>query len=480
MVSQDARTEKGSAKRKTEPASRSTDADNDVIERPRSSGEHEGEHKWTEIERWARGCWQCFVVGLRASESEDGSLECKCHLMESEATEWQRPSDAMAEGIEHMLVGMRILRESCRQNSESMEALSKRLLALWEPAQSTEWQQDSGLGFDSDELGIPSTPPSDIFSARPMSSYSSAVGEHMVALVEKRKSSATEDDGGERKRHRVEEYSDSICGGGWEQVTEESGEDGKQSKQPTPSADMAEFGWRAEPALLQSNVVAEVRYNVDMSVTHSQASELEELAYGEWFAQYQRNEERGVARDIRRIIEQWRDRCGICWLEGRDTRHTWDKCVRAAPAEWKAVDTQIKAIMDRVLCRATAKEADGEWRRNSGCWRCGMPAWICQRFEFVPKRWYQPKAGNQRCSHGGLLAQMVSAICVKHPIGAAYVIAQKKMGAGQERVRLDSQDGVDWLVDWDTKSKPEASNFIYVAVELERYARVARRISHGI
>lgn len=302
----------------------------------------------------------------------------------------------------------------------------------------------------------------------------------MAVRMGKHKSSATEDESSERKRQRLEEYSNSIPAGEWELLPEERGKDRSQSKQPTPNADAAPSTWRAEPTLLQSNIVAEVKYNADMSVTHRMVSALEERAYTEWLTQYQKNEERAVTRDIRRIKEQWRGRCGFCWLGGLDTRHPWDKCVLTPPIAWKAVDAQIKTIIDTVLCEATAKGADREWQRNSGCWRCGMPAWVCRRFEFIPKRWYQPKEGSHSCNYGGLLAQMMSAICVKHPIGAAYVIAQMKIGAGQERVRLDSQDGVDWLVDWDKKSKPEASNFLYVAVELERYARVARRISHGI
>ena len=226
--------------------------------------------------------------------------------------------------------------------------------------------------------------------------------------------------------------------------------------------------------------MAEVQYTADMRVTHQQASGLEEEAYDEWLAQYEKNDERGVARDIRRIAVEWKDRCGLCWVEGRETVHTWDKCMRTAPTAWKAVDTHIKTIRDTILNQSSGKGEGGEWQQNSGCWRCGMPAWMCSRFEFVPGRWYQRKAGDQGCKHGGVLAQMVSAICIKHPIGAAFVIAQKKIWAGQERVRLDSENGVDWLVDWDTKSKPEASNFVYVAVELERYARVARGISQGI
>lgn len=451
------------------------------------------EYKWTEIARRAGGCWRCFVARLATQRGDDELVEDNGHWHQSEKAEMQRPSEAMAEGIEHMLAGMRILRESCKRSAQSIEGLARRLLEVGEPGPGAEWRQDSGLGLDSDELDeldLPSTPPVELLCRQATSSWSRAsLEEDVTAPIQKRKSSRREEkddemegESSQRKRRRLREQDATIAAVELEFSAEEHREDDQQSKQqmPAPAPDAERDRWRAEASLLQSNIVAEVQYMANTKVTHQQASRLEEEVYDEWLVQYEKNDERGVARDIRRIAVEWKDRCGLCWVEGRETVHTWDKCMRTGPTAWKAVDTDIKTIQDKILCKSSSKAEDGEWQRSSGCWRCGMPAWMCSRFEFVPGQWYQRKAGDQGCKHGGVLAQMVSAICIKHPIGAALVIAQKKIWAGQERVRLDSENGVDWLVDWDTKSKPEASNFVYVAVELERYARVARGISHGI
>ena len=80
------------------------------------------------------------------------------------------------------------------------------------------------------------------------------------------------------------------------------------------------------------------------------------------------------------------------------------------------------------------------------------------------------------CPDENLLRHIAGSVLAHFEAGAACVVAHVKESWGQEKTRLDSQDGIEWLQDYCSWTNPECSFFALVVFELEKFGGLARSI----
>jgi hypothetical protein len=105
-----------------------------------------------------------------------------------------------------------------------------------------------------------------------------------------------------------------------------------------------------------------------------------------------------------------------------------------------------------------------------------MPAWRCDSFEHIPGRFFRPKGPEVACQDESMLRHIAGGVLAHFEAGAACVVAQVKESWAQQKVELDSADGIDWLQDYGGWSKPECSFFALIVLELEKFGNMARLI----
>lgn len=239
------------------------------------------------------------------------------------------------------------------------------------------------------------------------------------------------------------------------------------------------------PSLFNEAIVAQVsRTNAGMR--HEAMGQHELDAYVEWMEQWGsgRGDEKDKADEFRTLHITWKQRCGVCWfrcdggvasISEEEAEHSPDMCPHKGSAIWRSVMQRADVIRGKVL---TKKVVEGEavgWRASSGCWKCGLPAWRCDSFKRVSKRFFWPKVPEVACQDENLLRHVAGSVLAHFEAGAACVIAQVKERFGQENTRLESPEGINWLQDYDEWTNPECSFFALVVFELAKFGTIARR-----
>jgi hypothetical protein len=105
-----------------------------------------------------------------------------------------------------------------------------------------------------------------------------------------------------------------------------------------------------------------------------------------------------------------------------------------------------------------------------------MPAWQCDSFERIPKRFFWPRVPEVACQDENLLRHIAGSVLAHFEAGAACVVAHVKESWGQEKVSLHSPDGIEWLQDYGGWTSPECSFFALVVFELGKFGTIARSI----
>jgi hypothetical protein len=157
-------------------------------------------------------------------------------------------------------------------------------------------------------------------------------------------------------------------------------------------------------------------------------------------------------------------------------QHTLDTCPQKGSVIWRSAMQRAGVIQSKVLTkRVDGGEAVG-WPASSGCWKCGLPAWRCDSFEQVPHRFFRPWVPEVACQDKDMLRQIAGSVLAHFEAGAACVVAQVKESWGREKVKLESQEGIDWLQDYAGWTSPECSYFALVVFELEKFGTIARSL----
>jgi hypothetical protein len=233
------------------------------------------------------------------------------------------------------------------------------------------------------------------------------------------------------------------------------------------------------PSLLLFNeaMVAQVR-GTGADKHHEAMHPYEQVAYTRWIEQYQSGsrDPRLRADEFRELQKAWKSRCGICWFSRRGgarmwmaAQHTPDTCPQKGLAIWRSAMQRADVIQSKVLRKRV-------WPASSGCWKCGLPAWRCDSFEQVPHRFFRPWVPEVACQDKDMLRHIAGSVLAHFEAGAACVVAQVKESWGREKVKLESQEGIDWLQDYAGWTSPECSYFALVVFELEKFGTIARAL----
>ncbi|OAQ58899.2 hypothetical protein VFPPC_16935 [Pochonia chlamydosporia 170] len=233
----------------------------------------------------------------------------------------------------------------------------------------------------------------------------------------------------------------------------------------------------AVPSLFNEAIVAQVR-RTDTGMWHEAMRQHELDAYTKWLEQYLsgHGDNRSKAVEFRRLHNTWKGRCGICWFSCRAAKHSPDMCPHKSSATWRSAMQQADVIRSKVLTKRTVEGKAVGWPASSGCWKCGLPAWRCDSFERIPSRFFRPRVPEVACPDENLLRHIAGSVLAHFEAGAACVVAHVKESWGQEKTRLDSQDGIEWLQDYSCWTNPECSFFALVVFELEKFGALARSI----
>lgn len=103
-----------------------------------------------------------------------------------------------------------------------------------------------------------------------------------------------------------------------------------------------------------------------------------------------------------------------------------------------------KVIRSKVLAKSVVR-GEVDWPASSGCWRCGLPAWRCDSFEYIPGRFFRRKVPEACCQDEDMLRYIAGSVMAHFEAGAAYVVAHVKESFAQKKVELGSADGIEWL-----------------------------------
>ncbi|KAL7940041.1 hypothetical protein V8C42DRAFT_349789 [Trichoderma barbatum] len=254
----------------------------------------------------------------------------------------------------------------------------------------------------------------------------------------------------------------------------------KMGRQREPSGS-GEGVWTA-PSLFNEAMVAQVR-RTDAGMRHEAMGQHELDAFTEWKKRYQSLNVQDAAKGFRELHTTWTDRCGICWFtrgeEARspmEARHALEKCPQKGSAIWKSAVQRADVIRSKVLRKKVVGGELVDWPASSGCWRCGLPCWRCDSFEKIPKRFFRRKVPEVACRDRdeNMLRYIAGSVLAHFEAGAACVVAQVKESWGKEKIKLESQDGIDWLQDYSDWTSPECSYFALVVFELEKFGSIAR------
>lgn len=97
---------------------------------------------------------------------------------------------------------------------------------------------------------------------------------------------------------------------------------------------------------------------------------------------------------LRRQLARWANRCGICEAAGSgQSAHDVRRC-------WRAESQQVKEMVEKV-------EQEIQFERFSGCFWCGVPQDICNRWEENGRGGYQRAAGGDCQYHGVLIGSLM-------------------------------------------------------------------------
>jgi hypothetical protein len=102
-------------------------------------------------------------------------------------------------------------------------------------------------------------------------------------------------------------------------------------------------------------------------------------------------------------VEEWRDRCVVCWENGADRAHSMDQCPQSGSEDHRVADMWIRAIKDGMFTRRG-------FAPYSGCFDCGLPQAICKQWKPVEgdERRFQKDLSKQ-CQHNGVLSKVWAA-----------------------------------------------------------------------
>jgi len=102
-------------------------------------------------------------------------------------------------------------------------------------------------------------------------------------------------------------------------------------------------------------------------------------------------------------VEEWRDRCVVCWENGSDRAHSMEQCPRSGSEDHKVADRWIQAIEEAMFTRRG-------FAPYSCCYDCGLPQAICEQWEAVrgDERRFQ-KQSSKQCQHIGVLSKVWAA-----------------------------------------------------------------------
>lgn len=97
---------------------------------------------------------------------------------------------------------------------------------------------------------------------------------------------------------------------------------------------------------------------------------------------------------LRRQLARWANRCGICEAASNgQSAHDVRRC-------WRAESQQVKEMIEKV-------EQEIQFERFSGCFWCGVPQDICNRWEENGRGGYQRAAGGDCQYHGVLIGSLM-------------------------------------------------------------------------
>lgn len=105
---------------------------------------------------------------------------------------------------------------------------------------------------------------------------------------------------------------------------------------------------------------------------------------------------------LQATIDEWAERCVVCWEDGHDEGHghSMEACPASGSEDWITARAWLEEIKNKVF---SARRFAG----FSGCFECGMPQGICQQWEAVKgDEGKFRKKGGKGCQYRGLLAKI--------------------------------------------------------------------------
>ncbi|TQV95460.1 DNA helicase [Cordyceps javanica] len=122
-----------------------------------------------------------------------------------------------------------------------------------------------------------------------------------------------------------------------------------------------------------------------------------------------RMEEAHAWSEMEKRLEEWAGRCVVCRLAGQAGDHEEADCQRMEKGKIRERVTEARAGLEREVWTKRRME------RFSGCWWCGLPQRICERWEAVEGDEGQRRMveGGQ-CQYGGLLVRVIGTAIGMH------------------------------------------------------------------
>ena len=141
-----------------------------------------------------------------------------------------------------------------------------------------------------------------------------------------------------------------------------------------------------------------------------------------------------------RQLESWAGCCAVCRSSGEVQGHEIPACPKRGSEEWMMVDEGIQTM---------TRELFGKRRmaRFSGCFYCGLPQGLCDRWEEDGDGGRFREARGRGCQYKGVLVRMYVGLRARHGDEAARVVEEMKVQDGQG----ERESGMAWfggLIKW--------------------------------
>jgi hypothetical protein len=134
----------------------------------------------------------------------------------------------------------------------------------------------------------------------------------------------------------------------------------------------------------------------------------------------------GEGEELARFVKQlesWSGCCTVCRAGGEVQGHEIQACPKRGSEEWSMVDEGI---------RVTTKELFGkrQMARFSGCFHCGLPQSLCDRWEEDGDGGRFKEVRGRSCQYKGVLVGMYVGLRARYGDEATRVVEEMKMQGG--------------------------------------------------